>query len=211
MSTRRTAPAEASSPDADRAGPNASADLPAWLVHVLAVLAFLAQRWALATGRRPAALAWIHDRPDLPPGSAQAVAASVRGAFGNAIAWMCRRRGIGPGHPDWPELSRAIVRFGGSLNGFRAGQPACGLLWWENPEIISGMIGMATPTPAADAMALLLSRQAAADAPPPALHLVQADDRPAVAPAPCRLVFARTARVRRPDRPPAGTATNRYA
>ena len=95
-------------------------------------------KWALATGRRSALPSWWHDRPDLPLGSAQALAASVRGAFGNAIAWMCRRRGIGPGHQDWPELSRAIVAFGGNVKGFRPGLPACGLQWWENPEIIPG-------------------------------------------------------------------------
>jgi hypothetical protein len=80
------------------------------------------------------------DRQDLPPGSAQAAATSVRGQFGNSIRWMCLRHGIGPGHPDWPELPRAIVAFGGSLKGFRAGGPPCGLQWWENPGVVPGMV-----------------------------------------------------------------------
>ena len=128
----------------------------------------------------------------------QALAASVRGEFGNAIAWMCRRRGIGPGHPDWPELSRAIVAFGGSTKGFRPGLPACGLQWWENPDVMPGMIGETAATPAATALASLLSRQGR-DAPPPAPHVVPAAARPAPLPAIRRRVFARTA-----TGPPAG-------
>jgi len=209
MQTRHTALTEAHSPDADRAGPDASADLPDWLVHILALLVLFARKWALATGRRyPQALpSWYYERPDLPLGSAQALAASVRGAFGNAIAWMCRRRGIGPGHPDWPELSRAIVAFGGSVQGFRPGLPACGLQWWENPEIIPGMTGMPTATPAATAMASLLSRQAARDTPPPELcperHVVPAAAEPAVSPAPGRPRFAHVA-TGPPTGPPRG-------
>ncbi len=105
-------------------------------------------------------------RLDLPPGSAQDEAATIRGPFGRSIAWMCRRRGIGPGHPDWPELSRAIVAFGGSVKGARAGLPALGLLWWENPNVTPGCIGETRATPAATAIEALLARLAAADAPP---------------------------------------------
>ena len=97
---------------------------------------------------------WPDRRPDLPAGSAQAEAASIRGHFGNAIAWMCRRHGIGPGHKDWPELSRAIVAFGGSLKGFRAGAPARGLQWWENPNVVPGMVpGFGVPARDRDAAA----------------------------------------------------------
>ena len=193
MRTRHTALAEASSPDADRASPDAPTQSPDWLVHLLArFIRFLLQH-GLATWRPHSrgVPAWCHDRPDLPPGSAQALAASVRVTFGRAIEWMCRRRGIGPGHPDWPELARAIVAFGGSVHGFRAGLPACGLQWWENPAIVPGVIGMAAATPAADAMALLLSRQDDADAPPPALTVAPAAAEPAVAPAPMRPVLVR--------------------
>jgi hypothetical protein len=123
----------------------------------------------------------------------QALAASIRGEFGNAIAWMCRRRGIGPGHPDWPELSRAIVTFGGSTKGFRPGLPACGLQWWESPDIMPGMIGETAATPAATALASLLSRQAVAIAPPPAPNVEPAAARPAPLPAIRRRVFARAA------------------
>jgi hypothetical protein len=83
---------------------------------------------------------WSHDRPELPAGSAEAHFASVRGAFSNSIRWLCLRHGIGPGQSDWPELSRAIVGFGGSLDGFRAGLRPCGLLWWENPGVILGVV-----------------------------------------------------------------------
>ena len=134
-----TSPAEAYAPDADRAGP--TGELPQWLVHFLAMLIHFLLKNMLAMGLRRSRRrqAWWQDRPDLPAGSAQAEAASVRGQFGNAIAWMCLRHGIGPGHRDWPELSRAIVAFGGSLEGFRAGAPPRGLHWWENPGVVPGM------------------------------------------------------------------------
>ena len=189
-----TAPAEVYLPDADRAGPDAPAHLPEWLVHCLArlILFLLETLLAVCPHRFPRLPSWWQDRPDLPAGSAQALAASVRGQFGTAIAWMCRRHGVGPGHPDWPELSRAIVAFGGSLQGFRAGAPACGLQWWENPNIVPGMIaGFGAP---AAASASLLQRQAAAAAPSPApKYVVRSAAEPALPPAFRRQVFARTA------------------
>jgi len=157
------------------------------------------ERMLAACSRRSRLPSWWHERPDLPAGSVQALAASRRGAFGNVIAWMCRRRGIGPGHPDWPALSRAIVTNGGSVQGFRAGLPACGLQWWENPSVMPGMIGETVATPAATAMGLLLSRQAAAAAPLPGAknpapkHIVRSEAEPALPPAFRRRVFARTA------------------
>jgi len=88
-------------------------------------------------------------RPDLPLASAQAEAVSVRCEFGNSIRWLCLRHGIGPGHKDWPELSRAIVAFGGSLEGFRVGAPPCGLQWWESPGVVPGIVtGFGAPTAA---------------------------------------------------------------
>ena len=136
------APAEAYAPYTDRAGPGVPAHSPEWFVRWLALLiCFLLEPLnavrLLRSGRLPSL--W-QARPDLPPGSAQAEAAAIRGSFGTAIAWMCRRHGIGPGHAEWPELSRAIEAFGGSLAGFRAGAPACGLQWWENPNIVPGMV-----------------------------------------------------------------------
>ncbi len=93
-----TAPADACSPDADRAGPDVSARLPEWVVHLLAlVIRFILEHSLAARSRRSPLPSWWHDRPDLPLGSAQAAAASVRGAFGNSIAWMCLRRGIRTG------------------------------------------------------------------------------------------------------------------
>ena len=202
-----TAPAEACSPDANRAGSDASADLPDWLVHLLALLVLLARKWALAFGRpgTRAVPSWYYERPDLPPGSAQAEAASIRGTFGRAIEWMCRRQGIGPGHPDWPELSRAIVAFGGSVHGFRPGLPACGLQWWENPAIVPGLIGMQAATPAADALASLLARPAPKSTPPPAFPNVPVSAAPVTTPPPCRPRFARAA-----TGPPTGPPPDPY-
>ncbi|HEY3848759.1 MAG TPA: hypothetical protein VGL95_16775 [Acetobacteraceae bacterium] len=198
-----TAPANACCRDADRAGPDAPAPLPEWVVHFITLFIRLILQLSLAARSRRSRLAsWWHERPDLPAASVQGLAASIRGEFGNAIAWMCRRRGIGPGHPDWPELSRAIMTFGGSLQGFRPGLPACGLQWRENPDIMPGMIGETVATPAATAMASLLSRQAVAIAPPPAPNVVRAAAEPAPLPAIRRRVFARTA-----TGPPAGLPT----
>ncbi len=190
-----TTPADAYSPDADRAGPDASAHLPEWLVHLLVlIIRCILERKLAARSRRSPPPSWWHDRPDLPLASIQALAASVRGPFGNAIAWMCRRRGIGPGHKDWPELSRAIVTFGGSVKGFRPGAPARGLHWWENPNIMPGMAGETAAAPAATAMALLLSRQSAAAAASPApTHMVRSEAEPARPPALRRQAVARNA------------------
>jgi len=175
MRAPTTAPAEAYAPDGDRAGPDAPAHSPDWLVHLLArlILLLLETLLAIRPRRSSAQPSWWRDRPDLPAGSAQAEAASIRGQFGNAIAWMCRRHGVGPGHPDWPELSRAIVAFGGSVQGFRAGLPPCGLQWWDNPRIVPGMIaGFGAP---AAASAALPQPQAVADIPPPAPNAMQVE------------------------------------
>jgi hypothetical protein len=186
-----TAAASAHSPDANRAGPDAH--LPEWVVRLVTLIIRLILECSFATrSRRPRLPSWWHERPDLPLASAQSEAASVRGAFGNSIAWMCRRRGIGPGHPDWPELSRAIVAFGGSIKGARAGLPACGLGWWENPHLVPGMIGETPVQPAAEALASLLSQQAVANALPPAPNVEPAAAEPAPLPA-IRRVLARTA------------------
>jgi|GEM_PF-5343203 len=190
-----TTPAGACSPDADRAGSDASARLPEWLVHLIAlVIHFMLKRMLAAQLRRSGLPYWWHDRPDLPAGSTQAEAASIRGPFGRSIAWMCRRRGIGPGHPEWPELARAIVAFGGSVKGARPGLPATGLLWWENPNVTPGIVGETAAAPAATAMALLLSRLATAAAASPAPKtIVRSEAEPALAPAFRRRVLARTA------------------
>jgi len=190
-----TTPADAYSPDADRAGPDPSARLPEWVVHLLArIIRFMLERMLAACSRRSPLPSWYHDRPDLPAGSTQAEAASLRGPFGRSVAWMCRRRGIGPGHPDWPYLARTIVAFGGSVKGARPGLPACGLLWWENPNVTPGIVDETPAPPAAAAMALLLSRQAAAVAPAPApRNIVRSEAEPARPPAFRWQVFARTA------------------
>jgi hypothetical protein len=166
------------------------------LPHSLLIHFLLNHALALRPRRSIRLTPWFHERPDLPPGSAQEEAATIRGPFGNAIAWMCRRRGIGPGHPDWPELSSAIVAFGGSLKGFRAGRPAFGLQWWDDPSAMPGMTGELAATPAAASMASLLARLAVADAPPPVPHAMPAAAGPALfpasrLPASWRHVFAR--------------------
>jgi len=190
-----TTPAGACSPDADRAGSDASARLPEWLVHLIAlVIHFMLKRMLAAQLRRSGLPYWRDDRPDLPAGSTQAEAASIRGPFGRSIAWMCRRRGIGPGHPEWPELARAIVAFGGSVKGARPGLPATGLLWWENPNVTPGIVDETAAAPAATAMALLLSRLATAAAASPAPKtIVRSEAEPALAPVFQRRVLARTA------------------
>jgi hypothetical protein len=125
-----------------------------WLIHFLLenVPAFRRRRCA----RLPSW--WVH-RPDMAPGSTQELAASVCGPFGNAIALMCRHWGFGPGHKDWPYLSRMILAFGGSLHGVdgrKHPQP-----WWETPEVVPGMIRADAATkPSA---ASLLAAQIAAD------------------------------------------------
>jgi hypothetical protein len=180
MRTPLPVPAEAYLPDADR---DVAGQLPEWLVRCIAMLIrFLLEHARAARLRRSRRLQpWWRDRPDLPLGSAQAEAASVRGPFGRSIAWMCRRHGIGPGHPEWPELSRAIVAFGGSVAGARAGTPPSGLLWWENPNIVPGLVaGFGAP---AAAPAALLEQQAVANAAPPAPGVMQAESMHARLPA----------------------------
>jgi hypothetical protein len=188
-----TFPAKDYLPDADR---DESGELPEWLVHFVAMLIlFLLEHARAVRARRCRRLqAWPDHRPDLPAGSAQSEAASIRGPFGRAIAWMCRRHGVGPGHPAWPELSRAIVAFGGSVERFRAGTPALGLQWWENPNIVPGYVpGFGAPAAPA---ATLLEQQAAANPLPPAPHAVPAEAAHARSPASwlsasVRQVFAR--------------------
>jgi len=180
-----TMPAHADSPDADRAGPDASPRLPERFVRFLLLLVFLVREHWLAichhrTGLLPE---WWNYRSDLPAGSVQQYAAWRRGEFGTAIAWMCRRRGIGPEHKDWPQIRCAIIAFGGSVKGFRPGLPACGLQWWENPHILPGAIGEIVATPAADAMARLLSRQAVGNVPPAAPNVMRAEAPQALLPA----------------------------
>ena len=190
-----TIPADTGSPDADRAGPDTSARLPEWLVHFIALfIHFMLGRMLAAQLRRSRLPFWQDDRPELPTGSTQSEAASIRGPFGRSIAWMCRRRGIGPGHPDWPELARAIVAIGGSVKGARPGLPATGMLWWENPHVTPGLADETMAAPAATAMAALLSREAdAAGAPLAPTNIVCSDAEPALLPVPQRRVSARTA------------------
>ena len=192
--------AEAHAPDADRAVPNAPAQIPGWRVHLLALLLLLAQSWALARacGLVFALPSGIHDRPDLPLASAHGVAASIRAARRIAIAWMGLGHGIGPGHRDWPEQSRAMA-FGGSQKGFRPGLPQYGVQWRENADIVPGMIGLSRTTLAADAMAALLARPAVPNAPSPALHSMPAEAGPAVSRRSRRPVFRVPPQLRRPD------------
>ena len=177
-------PSQAYAPYADRASPEASAHSAEWLARWLSLLIFflLEPLNAVRLLRSGRLTSWWHDRPDLPLASAQAEAASVRGAFGNSIRWMCLRHGIGPGHKDWPELSRAIVAFGGNLEGFRAGAPPCGLYWWENPGVVPDMVLHSFGAQAA-ATAALLEQQAVANAAPPAPHAMRAEAAPARLPA----------------------------
>ena len=186
MSNALSVPADACSPDPNRDGTGASARLPEWLVRVITlIIGFILERTLTGRSRRDVRLpSWWHYRPDLPSGSVQQLAASRRGHFGNAIAWMCLRRGIGPGHPNWPELRGAIITFGGSVKGFRAGRPALGLQWWENPQIMPGAIGAIAETPAAATLASLVSRQQVADTPAPPANIVRSAVRQTLLPGP---------------------------
>jgi len=189
ISNALTSSAYAYSPDADRAGPDASVRLRDGIVRFLVLVAFLVREHWLAirqycAGTRPSSCY----RSDLPPDSAQQPAASLPAAFGNALAWICRRRGVAPGHHDWLQPSRAIMAFGSTKNGLRPananfahqanvafggdtkssrpGQPACGLKSCKNPSILPGAIGDIAETPAAPATALL-SPPKIANAPSP--------------------------------------------
>ena len=172
----RTTPAFAYAPDPNRVAARAPAEPPEWLIRWIVLLIYFlreprnAVRLMCSGGLRAS---WWHDRPDLPAASAQAEAASVRGEFGNSIRWMCIRHGIGPGHPDWPELSRAIVAFGSTLDGFWEGAPPRGIHWWENPGVIPGMRTTAD-TPALTSQAVLQIR-AMAKALPPVPSAAQAE------------------------------------
>jgi len=167
-----TPPAGAASPDADRNGEDASAGLPEWLVQLIAMLLHYMLRRMRAVRLENARLrAWCHERPDLEPGSAQHLAALIGGAFGNSIAWMCLYEGIGPGHCEWPALSRAILAFGGSLRAFdpgRRGRPAMGQPWWGNPYVMPGLPAPRREMPAAGALAALFERDAGGGAAAPA-------------------------------------------
>jgi hypothetical protein len=175
MRTPPSVPAEAYFPDANRTKPEATARSAEWLARWIALLIFLLTEPfnAIRMLRYHRLPSYWYDRPELPPGSAQAEAAAVRGSFGNAIAWMCRRHGVGPGHPEWPELSGYILMFGGSLAKCRPGRRPRGLQWWENPFIVPGTVpGFGIP---AAAPASLLEQQAVANALPRAPSVVQAE------------------------------------
>ena len=165
-------PADACAPDTDRAGPDAPARLPEWLVHLIAlVIRFILQRSFAESSRHAWLPSWYNYRLDL--------AVRLGAATRRVETWRVRQRHRlsvppprhRPSHPEWPSLSRAIVAFGGSIKGFRRGLPACGLQWWENPDIVPGILGATACPPAADAMALLLSRQTVADTRPPSRKL----------------------------------------
>lgn len=191
-----TAPAEACSPDPDRAGADASRRLPERLVHMLALLIHFL-RCHFPHDRAAQLPVWWHGQPILSLASAPALAASVRGAFGNHIAWTCRRRSIGPRNPDWLKLSRAIVVSGRRVKGFRASLPACGIQWRANPAIVPGMIGMAKATPAANASASVAAARGGHTA--ASTHRSACQNRAGLSAAPRRHILAGAATV-----PPAG-------
>src|ERR1700679_2238386 len=176
MSNRPPLPSQVYAPYADRASRKGTPRSAESLLHWLAFLIFFLHRplkafCLLRSGR--AGPAWWHHRPDLPACSAQVYFASVRGKFGTSIRWMCIRHGIGPGHKDWPEVSRAIVAYGGSLRGFWAGAPPKGLEWWENPGVIPGVVLVPGFSAFAPAATRLVEERVAAGAAAPAASAVQ--------------------------------------
>ena len=151
---------------------------PEWLVHCLALLILFllepsARRSACAL--RPAGV--MVAGPAGPAGGLGAGRGRVdprrvryRDRAGCAAA-TASGRGIRTGRscpaPSW--------RLAAAWHGFRAGAPACGLQWWENPNVVPGMIpGFGAP---AAATASLLQLQAAANAPPPAPHAMPSRSR----------------------------------
>ena len=192
--------AEAHAPDADRAVPNAPAQIPGWLVHLLALLLLLAQ-----AGLSPVpAVTFLPSRQGSTTGR---TCRSPRRRLCRidprcqaiAIARMCLRRGFGPGHRDRPEMSRAIVAFRGSAEGSAPAFRSAACNGGKEREIVPGMIGMARAAPPPTrwqrclrgTMILTNRRQA--------LTVVPAATQPAVAPAPTRPECALDS-VRRPDR-----------
>src|SRR5580658_8059247 len=193
MSNRTPLPSQAYAPDGNRASQKGIPRSAESLLHWIAFLMFFLHRPLKAfrlvcSGR--AGPARRHARPDLPAGSAQAYFASVRGAFGTSIRWMCIRHGIGPGHKDWPEVSLAIVAYGGSLDGLRAGALPKGLEWWENPGLIPGVVLVPGFSAFAPAAVLTVEQRVVADAAAAAPTVVQAEA--------ARSVQAEAAQVRLP-------------
>jgi hypothetical protein len=88
MSARHAVPAEAYAPARKRARRHAPEPMPASLAEFLTLLIRFLRACITGYVRRSGLHAWLHERPDLPLASAQALAASVRGHFGNSIAWM---------------------------------------------------------------------------------------------------------------------------
>ena len=183
-----TALADTYSPDADRVGLDASGPLPEWLVHALVTLiVFIRQHVLIRRPRHNWSLpGWYVGRPGPLPASTPELAAMIRGAWGHEIAHVCRYDGIGPGHPDWPELSRAILAFGGSLRGVdgrKHPRP-----WWH-------ALGFAPSLARADTAAAALPPEAEPVSAPsaPAATAEAAGSGHAVLPAPRRPVFARAA------------------
>ena len=166
MTTTLSAPADAYSPDPDRDGTGASARLPGWLAHIIAlVIRFLLERTLTGRSRHAASLPspW-HDRPNLTSCSVPQRTTARRGHFGNTIAWTDLRRGTDPAHPNCPDPRDAIIAVRGSIKRFRPGLPARRLQWREDPQILSRTIGDTAETPSAEAVASRLSRQATAGA-----------------------------------------------
>ena len=191
MHPAHTVPAEAYSPDADRAGPATAARLPELLLEFLTLLirSMLRQCLGAWSPRGRLLPSWWVTLPDCVPGSTQELAASIRGPIGHAMAHMCRYLGFGPEHKDWPYLSRSILAFGGSLAGVdgRKYPRPCLETHWIIPAVI-GPDAPATPTAAS-----LLAAPLAATEPPLAAQPVPAGVGPAVSPAPVRPVLARAA------------------
>jgi len=159
---RSTLPTDAASPGTNRVRRSASARRIEALRDIVAMLILVLRVCIL--GRRPGRLlpSWWIDLPDEPISCAHALAMSLRGSFGAVIVRMCCQRGIGPGHPDWPELSRAIVAFGGSLEmPRRYAEQGCVSRpeWWENHWVSPAVILAPPPAPS------LLARLAAAQPP----------------------------------------------
>ncbi|HEY1931107.1 MAG TPA: hypothetical protein VGG99_03770 [Acetobacteraceae bacterium] len=111
MGDLHTAPAEASSPDPDRADPDSPDLMPAWLAHLIAlVIVFLLEQFLAARQRRVRrAASKLVDWPALPRDSAQPPAAAMHSQSDHATARPRRGRDAAPDPADLSRTRTALL------------------------------------------------------------------------------------------------------
>jgi hypothetical protein len=111
MGDQHTAPAEAYSPDPDRADPDSPDLMPEWLAYLIAlVILFLIEQFQALRQRHPRRLASRPvGRPALPKDSAQPPATASRSQSENATARTRRSRDAAPECPDLSHARTALL------------------------------------------------------------------------------------------------------